>query len=192
MLLLAVPFAVLVYGAVTNQLGPDPAEKVVGESGEWAIRLLCLTLLISPLVQLQRKTGKSKGFKPMQYRRILGVATWVYAVLHLLSYSAFMLAWQWGEIGAEIVERPYITVGLIAVLLMTPLALTSTNAMVRRLKQNWKKLHKLIYIVAVLAVVHVAWQVRSDAGEAIFYGSIVFVLLLQRFLSRKKSVKNRI
>ena len=188
-LVIAVPIAILVYSAATNQLGPDPAEYIVGETGEWTIRFLCLTLFITPLALLQRKMGRLKSFRPLKYRRILGVTTWVYAVLHMLAYSAFIFAWQWGEIGSEIIERPYIAVGLLAVLLMTPLAITSTDSMVRRLKKNWRKLHKLIYIVAVLAVIHIVWQVRSDAGNAILYGSLVFMLLLQRVLVARRLSK---
>lgn len=188
MLLLAVPALALVYAAATNQLGPDPADVLVAETGEWTIRLLCLTLLISPLASLLRSRSR---FRPLSYRRILGVGTWVYGVLHLLCYSAFLLAFQWGDIGAELVERPYITVGFAAVLLMTPLALTSTDGMVRKLKRRWKTLHKLIYAVALLAVAHIVWQIRSDAGEAIVYSLVIVSLLLWRFVGSRRAKSNR-
>lgn len=184
MLLLAVPAFALAYAAATNQLGPDPADVLVAETGEWTIRLLCLTLFVSPLASLLRSRS---SFRPLPYRRILGVATWVYGVLHLLCYAAFLLAFQWGDIGGELIERPYITVGFAAVLLMTPLAITSTDGMVRKLKKRWKTLHKLIYPVALLAVAHIVWQIRSDAGEAIVYSLIISSLLLWRFLESRRA-----
>ncbi len=183
-LLLALPAIGLSYAAAMNQLGPDPADVLVAETGEWTIRLLCLTLFISPLASLLRSRS---SFRPLPYRRIIGVATWVYGVLHLLCYSAFLLAFQWGDIGAELIERPYITVGFAAVLLMTPLAITSTDGMVRKLKKRWKSLHKLIYIVALLAVAHIVWQIRSDAGEAIVYSLIIACLLLWRFVDSRRA-----
>ncbi|MEM8500614.1 MAG: protein-methionine-sulfoxide reductase heme-binding subunit MsrQ [Pseudomonadota bacterium] len=184
MLLLAVPALALTYAAATNQLGPDPADALVSETGEWTIRLLCLTLFVSPLASLLR--GRS-SFKPLPYRRILGVATWVYGILHLVCYAAFLLAFQWGDIGAELIERPYITVGFAAVLLMTPLAITSTDGMVRKLKRRWKTLHKLVYAVALLAVAHIVWQIRSDAGEAIVYSLIIASLLIWRLLESRRA-----
>ncbi len=187
MLLLAVPALALVYAAATNQLGPDPADVLVAETGEWTIRLLCLTLFVTPLASVLRTRSR---FRPLPYRRILGVATWVYGVLHLLCYAAFLLAFQWGDIGAELIERPYITVGFAAVLLMTPLAITSTDGMVRKLKKRWKTLHKLIYAVALLAVAHIVWQIRSDAGEAIVYSLIIASLLLWRLIETRRT-KNR-
>ncbi|MFK7730177.1 MAG: sulfite oxidase heme-binding subunit YedZ [Pseudomonadales bacterium] len=184
MLLLAIPALALVYAAATNQLGPDPADVLVAETGEWTIRLLCVTLFISPLASILRSRSR---FRLLPYRRILGVATWVYGVLHLLCYAAFLLAFQWGDIGAELIERPYITVGFAAVLLMTPLAITSTDGMVRKLKKRWKTLHKLIYAVALLAVAHIVWQIRSDAGEAIVYSLIIASLLLWRVLESRRA-----
>lgn len=173
---LCVPALVLIYSAVTNQLGPDPADVLVDETGEWTIRLLILTLFVSPAHALLR----DRGFRPLLYRRILGVSTWAYGTLHLSSYCAFLLAWQWADIGAELVERPYIAVGFVAWLLMTPLAATSTDGMVRRLKKRWRSLHQFIYIVAILAAAHVIWQVRSDAGEAIVYSLLIIIALAWR------------
>lgn len=184
MLLLTIPALGLVYAAATNQLGPDPADVLVAETGEWTIRLLCLTLFISPLASVLRSRS---SFRPLSYRRILGVATWVYGVLHLLCYTAFLLAFQWSDIGVELVERPYITVGFAAVLLMTPLAITSTDGMVRKLKKRWKALHKLIYAVALLAVAHIVWQIRSDAGEAVVYSLIIASLLLWRIIESRRA-----
>ncbi len=179
-LLLALPALGLLIGALNNSLGPDPADVLVDESGEWALRLLCLTLSVSPLAALCRRVAWLNTVRPLHYRRIIGVSTWVYAVLHFLSYSTFLLGWRWAELGEELVERPYITVGFAALLLLTPLAITSTDGMVRRLKRRWKTLHRLVYPIALLVIAHIVWQIRSDAGEAIIYSVILLALLAWR------------
>lgn len=179
----AIPAMLLLNGAISNTLGPDPADVVVDQTGEWTIRFLCLALAITPLAKLA-------GLKPLRllrYRRIIGVTTAVYAVLHLLSFMAFILVWQWAEIVVELIERPYITVGFAAFLILLTLAITSTNGWVRRLGRNWKKLHQWVYLAAVLSAIHLIWQIRSDAGEAIVYSSILAVLLAHRLVNSRKS-----
>jgi len=188
-LLLAVPACALLFAAVNNTLGPDPADVLVDETGEWVLRLLIVTLAVSPFAKFLRNHERFKSWKPLRYRRVLGVTTWVYGVLHLLCYSAFLLAWRWAEIGNELVERPYIAVGFTALLLMTPLAVTSTDYMVRKLGRRWKSLHKSIYAVALLAAAHIIWQVRSDYGEALVYSSVIALLLGWRLLQRRSARK---
>lgn len=184
-LLLAIPAAGLTYAALSNSLGPDPADVLVDETGEWVLRLLIVTLAMTPMAKWMRSWEYTRSWKPIRYRRILGVTTWVYGVLHLLSYCAFLLAWRWSEIGDELVERPYIAVGFAAILIMTPLAVTSTDSMVRRLGRRWKSLHKAIYAVAILAMAHIVWQVRSDYGEALVYSLIIIALLVWRLRERR-------
>lgn len=179
----ALPAVLLLQAALSNSLGPDPADVVVDQTGEWTIRFLCLALAISPLA----KFSVLKKIKLLQFRRIVGVTSAVYATLHLLSFMAFILAWQWAEIVKELFERPYIAVGFASFLILLLLALTSTNAMVRRLGRKWKQLHRLVYIAALLAAVHLIWQIRSDAGEAIVYSSILAGLLLYRLWGRRKA-----
>ena len=165
------PFAWLVYAAVGNNLGPDPAEAVMHVTGEWALRLLALTLLVSPL---RRWTGWSVL---MKMRRMLGLYAFFYGCVHLLAFLQFFIGWTPALVFEELAERPYITMGFAAWLLMLPLAFTSTRAMQRRLRRNWQRLHRLVYPAAVLACLHLLWQARSDVGEALVY-IVLFALLL--------------
>ncbi|TXS88920.1 sulfoxide reductase heme-binding subunit YedZ [Parahaliea maris] len=170
-LLCLVPFAVLLKGAVTGGLGPDPAKTIMLETGEWSLRLLALTLLVSPLRQW---TGWSLV---MRLRRMLGLYAFFYACVHLATFAHFYLGWSGSILLEELAERPYITVGFAAWSLLLPLALTSTRGWQRRLRRNWQRLHRLIYPAAVLACLHLLWQARSDIGEALVYIVIVAALL---------------
>jgi len=119
---------------------------------------------------------------------MLGLFAFFYAVLHLLVFLAFRLGWRFGELWSEVVERPYITVGAGALLLLIPLALTSTDAMVRRLGRRWKRLHQLVYPAAVLAMLHFLWQLRSDFGRMLLYALWLLALLGWR-LWRTRAVR---
>ena len=174
-----IPLASGVYEAVTNQLGPDPGSELTRDLGEWALRFLCVTLLVTPL---RRITGVSKLIK---FRRMFGLFTLSYAVLHVLSYLAFMLGWQWLTLVEDLYKRPYIIVGALAVVILVTLGVTSTKGMMRRLGCNWAKLHRLVYVAAILAVVHFLWLVKSDYTEPVFYLVLVFVLLCFRIPFKK-------
>lgn len=167
----AMPFVWLFHGAVTGGLGPDPAEAIMHVTGEWGLRLLALTLLTSVL----RKWLGSPW--PMRLRRMLGLYTFFYACVHLASFAHFYTAWTGAILLEELAERPYVTAGFLAWTLMLPLAVTSTRNLQRRLGRNWLRLHRLVYPAAVLACVHLVWQIRSDAAEALVY-SLIFALLL--------------
>ncbi len=158
----------------THVLGADPAKALVLFQGEWTIRFLLLSLLVTPI---RRLTGWNQLQK---VRRMLGLFTFAYASTHLLAYLFLLLELDFGNLGADILKRPYITVGFVAYLLMVPLALTSNSFAIRRLKSRWALLHRLVYGVAVLGVVHVTWLARSSYSEAIAYGVIVAILLLSR------------
>lgn len=170
-LLCLVPFVVMLFGALNNSLGPDPGEHLMHVSGEWSIRLLALTLLVTPL---RHWTGWRVLIK---LRRMLGLYAFFYACVHLLVFLQLFVGWLPAAVLEELVERPYITVGFAALVLMLPLALTSTRGMQRRLKHNWRRLHRLVYPAAILACVHLLWQSRSDIGEALVY-MVLFGLLL--------------
>ena len=172
------PALVLLYGAFTNGLGPDPAEALLHGTGEWGARLLIATLLISPLRSL---TGWSLVIK---LRRMLGLFVFFYACLHLLIFVQFDLGWSAARVWEELLERPYISVGFAAWLLLLPLAITSSRGMQRRLRRNWQRLHRLVYAVAMLVSLHLVWQARSDIGEAVFYSGLFAVLLGWRVLDR--------
>lgn len=176
-IVLLLPAVSLFIAAVENSLGPDPAEALADATGEWALRVLLLTLTVSPLCQL---TGRAQL---LQYRRMLGLFAFFYACLHFLAFVAFLLAWQWSDIYTAFIERPYISVGLMSFVLMLPLALSSTNGMRRRLGRKWRTLHKLIYPCALLALLHLWWQVRSDYTEFLVYLVIVILLILARLSS---------
>lgn len=184
-LLALVPFALLLVRALQNNLGPDPAQEFSIETGEWTLRFLLITLALTPLRDF---TGQSEF---VRQRRMLGLFALFYATVHLLGWMTFILGFRWFAIVEELVERPYITVGFASYLILFALGATSPKAMVRKLGKNWKRLHRLVYLASILGVVHLLWILRTDIGEAVLYGSIVFVLLgyrIARKLNTKKSV----
>ncbi len=176
-----VPFIALVIGAVNNSLGTNPVETMTHETGEWTLRFLLVTLMITPL---RRLTGNSWLIK---LRRMFGLFAFFYACLHFMTYIWFDHYFDWSEIIKDIPKRPFITVGFIAFILLIPLAATSTNRMMRMLKKNWVKLHKLVYVIAVLGILHFLWLVKADTLEPLVYASILLVLLGYRaYYQRKK------
>lgn len=175
-LLCLAPFAWLLKGALTGGLGPDPAEVIMASTGEWAARMLILTLLVTPLRQWTRWSML------MRFRRMLGLFVFFYASVHLLAFGHFYAGWLLSLLLEELSERPYIAVGSLAWLMLLPLALTSTGAMQRRLGRHWRSLHRLVYPVAALVSLHILWQVRSDSGEAIVYTAVFAALLGWRMM----------
>lgn len=187
-LLCLVPFSWLLYGATTGSLGADPAEIIMHVTGEWSLRLIILTLLVSPL---RRWTGWRWVFR---LRRMLGLYAFFYACIHLASFGHFYIGWTFAVLLEELRERPYIAAGFGAWLLMLPLAITSTRAMQRRLGRNWSRLHRAVYFAAILACCHLLWQARSDIGEALAYTLVVVALLgwrLRRYLPGWRRWANR-
>ena len=182
-LLAAVPFSLLLIRVQQNNLGPDPAQALSIETGEWALRFLLITLALTPLSQL---TGDVRFIRQ---RRMLGLFACFYASVHFLSWMAFILGFRWLAIGEELLERPYITIGFAAYLIILALGITSTRAMVRRLGKNWKRLHKLIYLAAVLALIHLLWILRTDIQEFVFYAGILVVLLGYRVFRKLDVIK---
>ena len=155
----------------SGALGADPVAEIEHRLGLWALRLLMLTLAITPLRQL---TGQTVF---LRFRRMLGLYTFAYATLHLTAYLVLDLRGYWTQIFEEIAKRPYITVGFLAWLLLVPLAATSTQAAIRRLGRHWARLHKAIYAIGVLAVLHFLWLVKSDLREPLVYAAILSLLL---------------
>lgn len=181
------PFCYLFMQVWTNNLGPDPGEALAKESGEWSFRFLLATLAVTPLQQVSgwRITNR--------YRRMVGLFALFYASAHFLVYLMFVLGFRWGALYQEVLERPYITVGFAAYLILVALGLTSPKAMLRRLGKNWKRLHRLIYLAGLLVMTHMVWILRSDYGEALLYGSVLALLLGFRLvvLIRKKAYSMR-
>ncbi len=180
-LLYAVYQVYLLEMGLPHNLGADPAEALVHLLGEWALYFLILTLLISPLRNVIQVPNL------VWLRRPLGLAMFSYGVLHLSGYFVFLLGLQFSDLFADILQRPYITVGMLALAALLPLALTSTNAARRKLGPRWGLIHRLIYPAAVLVVVHLIWIAKSDYGEAVLYGGILLVLLAYRAFSWRVS-----
>mgnify|MGYP001553581079 FL=1 len=179
-LLCLLPLAWLVYGAVANQLGANPAEALIRGLGDWALRFLCIALAVTP-VRIHTRTPQLA-----RYRRMLGLFVAFYATLHLVAYAWLDMGLDVADIGRDILKRPFILVGFTAWLLLVPLALTSTNGMVRRLGgKAWRALHRLVYVVAPLALLHFFWMRagKNDFAEVAVYAVILGALLLDR-LSR--------
>ena len=172
-------------GVAGVSLGVDPVRSLVHENGTMALRMLVATLAITPLRQL---TGHSDL---LRLRRMLGLFAFFYALLHLSSWVVFDQGMDLQMILSEVVKRPYLLVGLSAALLMLPLALTSTTAAQRWLKRRWTQLHRLTYVIAVLAVWHFWWQVKKDLREPIAYAVIVTLLLGWRVWKRSRAAKAR-
>jgi sulfoxide reductase heme-binding subunit YedZ len=170
-LICLLPFLWVLYASVFGNLGPDPAKVLMLFTGEWALRMLALTLLVSPL---RAWTGNALW---LRLRRMLGLFTYFYACVHFLTFLQLYTGWDAVTLSKELAERPYIALGFFAWTLMLPLAITSTRGMQRRLRTNWRRLHTLVYPAAVLACLHLLWQARSDIGEALLY-ILVFAALL--------------
>jgi methionine sulfoxide reductase heme-binding subunit len=176
-LLCFVPCAWLVWGAANDALGANPAEYVIRATGDWTLRLLCITLAVTPLRVMLGLPELAK------LRRMLGLFTYFYVLLHLLCYSWLDMGFEWGDIATDIAKRPFILVGFGAFVLLTPLALTSFNRAIRWLgAKRWQWLHRLVYAVAVLAVLHFFWMRagKSNFAEVLVYASVLFVLLAWR------------
>jgi len=179
------PFVLLMIAIVTQNLGADPAKEIVLELGTWAINFLWITLAITPF-------RKIFGFNwLLQYRRMMGLYSFFYACLHLLSFATFIVGWDVKILLSELTQRPYAIVGFIAFLLLVPLAVTSTRAMQKRLKKHWLSLHKLVYPIALLSLLHIIWQIRSDFSEALMYGLMLAFLLGYRLFKRKTKKTNK-
>lgn len=165
-------------GADIDALGAEPVAEIEHRLGLWALRLLLVTLAVSPLRALSAQAVV------LRFRRMLGLYAFAYATLHLAAYLALDLRGYWALLFEEIVKRPYITVGFAAWLLLVPLAVTSTRGWIRRLGRRWGQLHRVIYLIAVLAVLHFWWIVKSDIREPALYAAILAVLLGWRLWRR--------
>jgi sulfoxide reductase heme-binding subunit YedZ len=178
------PAALLAAGALAHfgvSLGADPVDELLHVTGKTALNFLFLTLLVTPLRQLV-------GWPHLiRLRRMLGLFAFTYASVHFTVYLLVDRGMDAASILVDLTERPYITVGFAALLLLVPLAVTSTNRMMRRLGRRWQKLHRLIYPIAALAVLHYYWQVKRDVREPLVYAAILAALLAYRYLRRRRA-----
>ena len=170
-----IPFALLLKGVIEGNLGANPLERVTDVTGQWGLRLLLLTLAVTPLRRLT-------GWAWLQrFRRMLGLFVFFYITLHFLTWVWLDQELAWGNIVADIAKRPYVTVGFSAWLLLLPLAATSTRGMMRRLGRRWQRLHRAIYLIGLLGVLHYIWLVKADLLEPLTYASLLGILLAVRW-----------
>jgi sulfoxide reductase heme-binding subunit YedZ len=179
-----VPLAGLALGAARGSLGANPVETITHTTGAWALRFLLAALAVTPLRRLHPRLA---ALAPL--RRTLGLLAFGYATLHAATFFALDLGFALTRLAEEIAERPYMTLGFAALLFLAPLALTSTRAWQRRLGRRWRRLHRLVYAAALLAVAHFAWLVKADLREPALYALILAALLVARVLGRQGRAK---
>jgi sulfoxide reductase heme-binding subunit YedZ len=180
------PFVWLFYSALTNQLGANPAEALIRATGDWTLRFICIALAITPLRTISSTPALAR------FRRMLGLFVYFYVVIHLLSYSWFDMGFDVADIVKDIIKRPFILVGFSAFVLLTPLAATSFNAAIKAMgAKRWQTLHKLVYVIAGLGLLHFFWMRsgKNDFAEVFVYAAIIAVLFgwrVKQFLKKKK------
>ena len=173
-ILSSIPFLVIFYKIIFNKLGPEPVKEITHFTGEWTLIFICLTLSMSPL---KRFTNWNKW---VSFRRMLGLFVFFYATLHLLTYIGLDYRFNWSPILDDVVKKKYIFIGFAAWLLLVPLAITSSQKMVLLLKNNWKKLHRLIYVIAIFGSLHYIWLSKTIFFKPLIYFIIILVLLALR------------
>ncbi|MGD8322916.1 MAG: protein-methionine-sulfoxide reductase heme-binding subunit MsrQ [Gammaproteobacteria bacterium] len=175
------PFVLVVlkaFGLAGVSLGPNPVAELIDTMGKTALNILLITLAVSPLRRLTRWNVL------VIYRRMLGLFSAFYLGMHFTAYAVLDLRLAWSTILVDVTQRPYTVVGMLALLLMIPLVVTSTRGFQRRLRRNWTRLHQIVYAVAILAVTHYLWQTKLDMLEPLVYAAILTVLLGERLVRR--------
>lgn len=187
-LLALLPLWLMVRATLADALGADPVAELTHRTGDWALRFLLLSLAMTPLRRVLDQAW------PIRFRRLLGLYAFFYACLHLTIYVVLDLNGYWAQILEDIVKRPFITVGFLAWLLLTPLAITSTRGWIKRLGRRWGLLHRAVYAVGILAVLHFFWLVKADLREPLIYAAILALLLGLRLYWRwrRSTVKPRV
>lgn len=171
-----VPLVALLWNAVSDNLGANPIEAITRQTGTWTLRFLLITLAITPV---RRLTGWNRV---IQLRRMLGLFAFFYAALHFVTYAWLDQFFLLQEIMADVMQRPFITVGFLSFVLLMPLAVTSTTKMIKRLGGKWwQRLHRLVYGIAIGGIVHYLWLVKADVQRPLFYGTLLALLLGYRF-----------
>lgn len=184
-LLALAPLGYLLFALLTDALGANPAEALLRSTGLWTLRMLCVLLLVSPLREAMGWTGLAR------FRRMLGLLVFFYALLHFIAYSWLDQGGQWDAILLDIPKRPFVWVGLLAWMLLLPLALTSFNAAIRWVgAARWRRLHQAVYLVALLAILHFFWMRagKRNFDQVALYAAIIGFLLawrLRRFFNRR-------
>ncbi len=164
----------LFYAGITDSLGADPVNTLLNETGIWAIHLLFITLLLSPLAKWLKSPA------PIQFRRMLGIYVFVYALAHFSTYILFELQLDMTLVLSEIISRPYIIVGMLAILLLMALTATSFNLLRRKMGKRWQQLHNTIYAILPLALLHFSWSQKTFWQEPIWYWLVGIIILIPR------------
>jgi sulfoxide reductase heme-binding subunit YedZ len=178
-----IPFFLILYKIIFNKLGPEPVKEITHFTGEWTLLFIIFTLSMSPL----KKITKLNIW--ISFRRMLGLFLFFYATLHMLTYAVIDYRLDLQSISKDIITKKFIFVGFAAWILLLPLALTSSKKAIIYLKDKWKKLHRLIYLISIFGIIHFIWLVKKDLTEPLIYAAIVVILLLFRF-NTKKGIKN--
>ena len=173
------------FGLAGLSLGANPVEELIHRCGKWGLNFLLITLAITPLRTMTGWNGL------LRYRRMLGLFAFFYILLHFLVYAGLDQRFDLTVIIEDVIERPYITLGMMALLLLIPLAVTSTSKMMRRLGRRWQKLHRLVYVIAILGAWHFYWQVKLDIVEPLIYiGILAFLLGFRMVVAWRKHRKS--
>jgi methionine sulfoxide reductase heme-binding subunit len=176
-----IPLLWLFLDIAFGNLGSNPIQALHIRLGDWSLRFLCITLTITPIQTMTRWRGMS------DYRQMLGLYAFFYATLHLLSYLVVDNNLMWSIIGTDIIESPYIWFGVVAYLIVFALAITSPKWVMKRMGKSWKKLHRLIYVSSIAAIIHYFWQLKGNLAEPLLYAIIIFFLLSFRVLEWLKN-----
>ena len=177
------PIYVISYQIIFNQLGPEPVDRIINHFGEWTLIFILLTLSMTPL----RKITKSVEW--IKFRRMLGLFTFFYASIHMLSYVGLDYRFDFEPLINDVLKKKFIFIGFSAWLLLIPLAVTSSEKMVRLLKQNWKKIHRLIYIIGIFGVLHYIWLSKTIFFKPLIFLIILVILLLFRIKITRSASK---
>ena len=176
------PLGVIILDIYYNNLGAEPVKKIMNHFGEWTLIFICLTLTMSPL---KRITNLSFWIK---FRRMLGLFVFFYATVHLLTYVGLDYRFDWDPIINDVLKKKYIFIGFSAWLLLIPLAITSSQKMIKILGRNWKNLHRLVYVIAIFGSLHYIWLSKTIFFKPLVYTLIIVVLLALRIKIKKRDV----
>ena len=177
------PILIIFYQIIFNQLGPEPVKEITHVTGNWTLRFIIITLAMTPL----QKFTKLNFW--ISYRRMFGLFVFFYASAHMMTYVGIDYRFDWSSISDDIIKKKFIFTGFLAWLLLIPLAVTSNKQMMKFLRDRWKKLHKLIYIISLLGIIHYLWLVKVVTVEPLIYLIIIVILLTLR--APKHSIYNR-
>ena len=177
------PIYLISYQIIFNQLGPEPVDRIINHFGEWTLIFILLTLSMTPLKKI------TKSVEWIKFRRMLGLFTFFYASIHMLSYVGLDYRFDFEPLINDVLKKKFIFIGFSAWLLLIPLAVTSSERMVRLLKQNWKKIHRLIYIIGIFGVLHYIWLSKTIFFKPLIFLIILIILLLFRIKITRSASK---